>query len=90
MDIPPLQAQQGTPSIWDMKELPPGPPMPMDSPWVKSMQRFWPLEKNLEELCKGASNLLSNTMRMLSYQINRDAKMAKETAQRWRDAIHGR
>ena len=72
-----------------MKELPPGPPMPMDSPWVKSMQRFWPLE-NQKELSEHASNLLSNTMRMLSNQINRDTKKAKETAQRMRDAILGR
>ncbi len=89
MDISPIQAQQGTPSIWDMGELPPGPPMPMDSPWVKSMQRLYPLE-NPEVLSKHASDLLSNTMRMLSYQIKRDAQKAKETAQRMKDAILGR
>jgi len=89
MDISPLQAQRGTPSIWDKGELPPGPPMPMDSSWVKSMQRFFPLE-NPEVLCKHASNLLSNMMRMLSNQINRDTKKAKETAQRMREAIFGR
>jgi len=89
MDISPLQPPRGTPNIWDKGELPPGPPMPMDSCWVKSMQRFFPL-KNPEDISKHASNLLSNMMRMLSNQIARDTKKAKETAQRMREVIFGR
>jgi hypothetical protein len=88
MDISPI-SEKTTPSIWSQGELPPGPPMPMDSSWVKSMQRFFPRE-NPELLAKYASHLLSNMMRMLSNQINRDTKKAKETAQRMRDAIFGR
>jgi hypothetical protein len=89
MDISPLQAPSGTPGILDKGELPPGPPMPMDSSWVKSMQLMFSKE-NPEVICKHASNLLANMQRILSNQINRDAKKAKETAQRWRDAILGR
>jgi hypothetical protein len=89
MDISPLQPPRTAPNIWDKGELPPGPPMPMDCCWVKSMQRFFPLE-NPEVLCKHASNLLSNMMRMLSNQIARDSKKAKETAQRMREVIFGR
>ncbi len=89
MDISPLQQPQGTPTIFDKGEMPPGPPMSLDSSWVKSMQRFFP-QVNPEVLSKYASQLLSNMMRMLSNQINRDAKKAKETAQRMREAILGR
>jgi hypothetical protein len=88
MYISPI-SDQAAPSILSPKELPPGPPMPLDSSWVKSMQLFFPRE-NSELLAKHASNLLSNMMRALSNQINRDAKKAKETAQRMRDAILGR
>ncbi len=69
--------------------MPPGPPMPLDSPWVKSLQILFPREKPAE-LSKYAFQLLSNMMRMLSNQIARDTKKARETAQRWKDALHGR
>ncbi len=46
--------------------------------------------ENPEVLSKYASQLQSNMMRMLSSQINRDMKKAKETAQRMREAIQGR
>jgi hypothetical protein len=89
MDISSLQPPQTAPNIWDKKELPLGPPMPLDNSWVQSMQQFFPRE-NPEILSKYASQLQSNMMRMLSNQINRDMKKAKETAQRMRDAILGR
>jgi len=89
MDISPLQAQRGTPSIWDKGELPPGPPMPMDSTWVKSLQLMFSKE-NPEQLSKHASNLLSNMMRALSNEIARNTKKNRETAQRWREVIFGR
>lgn len=89
MDISPLQEPRGMPTIFDQGELPPGPPMSKESCWVKSMQRFFPQE-NPDVLSKYASQLQSNMMRMLSNQINRDMKKAKETAQRMREAIQGR
>jgi hypothetical protein len=89
MDISAVSSQQRTPSIWDQGELPPGPPMSLDSSWVKAMQGFFPRE-NPEVLAKYASQLLSNMMKMLSNQINRDAKKARERAQKMKDAILGR
>ncbi len=76
-------------SLWAPGELPPCPPMPMDSPWVKGMQQFFPRE-NPEVLSKYAGHLLANMMRMLSNQINRDTKKAHERAQKMKDAILGR
>ncbi len=89
MDISPLQAPRGTPSILDRGELAPGAPMPKDSSWVKSMQLMFSKE-NPEMLSKHASNLLSNMQRALSNEIARMTKKNRETAQRWRDVIFGR
>jgi predicted membrane-bound dolichyl-phosphate-mannose-protein mannosyltransferase len=88
MYISPL-SEKATSSIWNQKELPPGPPMSLDSSWVKSMQQFFPRE-NADVLAKHASHLLANMMKALSNQIARDTKKNKETAQRMRDAIFGR
>jgi len=88
MEISPL-SEKASPSVWSQNELPPGPPMSLDSSWVQSMQRFFPRE-NPEFLSRHASQLLSNMMRALSNQIARDAKKNKETAQKMRDAIWGR
>ena len=90
MDIQPVapKIQEHT-VLWGQKELPLGPPMPLDSPWVKSLQQLFPRE-NPELLSKHAAQLCSNMTRMLSSQIARDVKKAREAAQKMKDAILGR
>jgi hypothetical protein len=63
--------------------------MSLDSPWVKSLQLLFPRE-NAELLSKHAAQLCSNMTRMISSQIARDVKKARERAQKMKDAILGR
>jgi hypothetical protein len=88
-----MQIQQIFPespsSIWSPKELPLCPPMPLDTPWVKAMQQFFP-NHNPDVLAQHAGHLLSNTMRMISSQIKRDTERARKAAERMKDAIYGR
>lgn len=90
MDIQPIVPRNQEPTVfWGQKELPLGPPMPLDSPWVKSLQQLFPRE-NSQLLCKHAAQLCSNMTRMISSQIARDVKKAREAAQKMKDAILGR
>lgn len=90
MDIQPIVPRSQEPTaLWGQKELPLGPPMPVDSPWVKSLQQLFPRE-NPQLLCKHAAQLCSNMTRMISSQIARDVKKAREAAQKMKDAILGR
>ena len=90
MNIPPitLPNPHSTPSAgpWAAGELPPGPPMPADSPWVKSLERMFPRE-NSATLAQYASQLSANMMRMLSSQIAHDLKKARERARKMKEAI---
>jgi hypothetical protein len=90
MNIQPVAPGTQEPAfLWGQKELPLGPPMPLDSPWVKSLQQLFPRE-NPQLLSKHAAQLLSNMTRMFSAQIARDVKKAREAAQKMKDAILGR
>ena len=71
---------------WGQVELPLGPPMSQDSPWVKSLVQMFPRE-NPDHLSKSAPQLLSNMMRMFSSQIARELKRARETARKMKEAL---
>lgn len=89
MNIPSIAPASHEPApLWGQKELPPGPPMPVDSPWVESLQHLFPKE-NPDLIRKHAAQLLSNMTRMLSSQIARDMKKAREAAQKMKNAILG-
>lgn len=90
MNLQPVAPETQEPTfLWGQKELPLGPPMPLDSPWVKSLQQLFPKE-NPELLSKYAAQLCSNMTRMISSQIARDEKKSRERAQKMKDAILGR
>jgi len=63
--------------------------MPKDSIWVKMLQKLYP-EANPEKLCKDAGWMMDNMLRMVTRAIAREAKIHRETAQKWKDAIFGR
>jgi|GEM_PF-1693897 len=71
--------------------------MPKDSIWVKMLQKLYP-EANPEKLCKDAGWMLckdagwmmDTMLRMVTRAIAREAKIHRETAQKWKDAIYGR
>ena len=91
MNISPVTSESSkpAPSLWGQGEMPLGPPMSLDSPWVKSLQLLFPRE-NIELLSKHAGQLQTNMTRMISSEIQRTLKKARATAQKMKDAIMGR
>jgi hypothetical protein len=71
---------------WGPGELPPGRPMPLDHPFVKSLELLFP-RVNSEELSKYAYPFYTNMMKMLSSQIAYDAKKARERARKMKEAL---
>jgi hypothetical protein len=89
MHVQQIVPNSSGPALWDKGEMPPGPPMPLDSSWVKGLQILFPTE-NPEHLSKYAGQLLSNMMRTIQLEIARNTKKAHETARKMKEAILGR
>lgn len=89
MSVPPVPpGGNTTSSYWSKGEVPPGPPMPLSSPWVKYMQKLWP---NVDPgiLSTYAAQFLKNMMQMLNTTIQNNQKKAHEAAQQMKQAILG-
>ncbi len=73
---------------WGKGEMPPGKPLPADDPWVKALQTLFP-NLPLPEVQAYAAQFRDNMFNALQNEISRDAKKAKEAAQKAKDAITG-
>ena len=90
MSIPPVTQNTNAYDVlhnpWGSGELPPGPPMPLDNPFVKSLERMFPKESS-EELSGYASKLSDNMLGMLKSQMARDLRQARERARKMKEAL---
>lgn len=66
----------------DMK----GKPLPLDSPWVKSLAILFPNEP-VAELQFYAAKFQQNMFSALNHEIQQDEKKAKERARKFRESI---
>lgn len=89
MSVPPVPPGSNTQSsYWAQGEVPPGSPMPLNSPWVKYMEKLWP---NVDPgiLSMYAAQFLKNMMQILNNAIQNNQKKAHEAAQKMKQAILG-
>ena len=68
--------------------VPPGPPLPANSPWVKALAQLFP-HVPVGELELYAAKFRDNMFSALNSQIQRDAKAAKRAARQFKESIRG-
>lgn len=68
--------------------IPPGPPLPADSPWVKNLAILFP-NVPIGELQMYAAKFQSNMFQALNNQIASDLKKARAAARKLKEAIEG-
>jgi hypothetical protein len=68
-------------------EMPPGPPLPADDPWVKGLAVLFP-NVPLGELMMYASKFRDNMFQALNSEISRDLKKARKTARKFKESIN--
>jgi len=76
--IPSAGANQG--------EVPPGIPLPADSPWVKNLAILFP-GVPIQELQMYAGKFQENMFKSLNNEIQRDLKRAREAARKFKESI---
>jgi hypothetical protein len=82
------QASGSFPSSNDPNMPPPGPPLPINDPWVVALQRLFP-NVPVAELQLYASKFRDNMFQALNSQIQRDLKKARESARKFKESIEG-
>ncbi len=68
--------------------LPPGPPLPADNPWVKSLALLFP-DIPISTLQTYAAAFQQNMFQALNSEISRDLKQARAAAKKFKDSIEG-
>ncbi len=69
-------------------EVPPGPPLPADNPWVKNMAILFP-HVPISELQMYAAKFQANMFQALNNQISSDLKKARAAARKFKESIEG-
>ena len=68
--------------------IPPGPPLPADDPWVKSLAALFP-NAPLPEIQAFAGQFKANMYASMNAQISQDLKRARAAAQKFKESIEG-